>query len=79
MTVVKNEPPSAIHVTHIQWREFLCGFGAAFVNITVTFPINKIMFRQVADIYIYLSCPHISLYLHTLMLVLFIDAAWSSH
>lgn len=26
--------------------EFLCGWGAAFVNITLTFPINKIMFRQ---------------------------------
>lgn len=25
---------------------FLCGWGAAFVNIGITFPINKIMFRQ---------------------------------
>ena len=26
--------------------EFLCGWGAAFVNISCTFPINKVMFRQ---------------------------------
>ncbi|ESO83147.1 hypothetical protein LOTGIDRAFT_179792 [Lottia gigantea] len=26
--------------------EFFCGGGAAFINITVTFPINKAMFRQ---------------------------------
>ncbi|XP_076046663.1 mitochondrial nicotinamide adenine dinucleotide transporter SLC25A51 isoform X2 [Oratosquilla oratoria] len=27
-------------------REFICGWGAAFINITVTFPMNKVMFRQ---------------------------------
>ena len=27
-------------------REFLCGWGAALINICTTFPINKIMFRQ---------------------------------
>uniref|UniRef100_A0A0B6Z3I9 Uncharacterized protein n=1 Tax=Arion vulgaris TaxID=1028688 RepID=A0A0B6Z3I9_9EUPU len=26
--------------------EFVCGCGAAFINIFMTFPINKIMFRQ---------------------------------
>ncbi|XP_070534243.1 mitochondrial nicotinamide adenine dinucleotide transporter SLC25A51-like [Ptychodera flava] len=26
--------------------EFLCGWMAAFINITVTFPMNKLMFRQ---------------------------------
>ena len=26
--------------------EYLCGWGAAFVNICATFPINKVMFRQ---------------------------------
>ena len=26
--------------------EFVCGWGAAFVNICVTFPVNKVMFRQ---------------------------------
>ena len=29
-------------------REFICGWGAAFINITCTFPMNKIMFRQVS-------------------------------
>lgn len=27
-------------------REFICGWGAAFINVTVTFPMNKLMFRQ---------------------------------
>lgn len=27
-------------------REFICGWGAAFVNICVTFPVNKVMYRQ---------------------------------
>lgn len=27
-------------------REFICGSGAAFVNICITFPINKAIFRQ---------------------------------
>lgn len=26
-------------------REFICGWGAAFVNINMTFPINKVIFR----------------------------------
>ncbi|KAJ8960922.1 hypothetical protein NQ318_020222 [Aromia moschata] len=30
----------------INWREFACGWGAAFVNVTVTYPINKLIFRQ---------------------------------
>ena len=29
-------------------NEFVCGWSAAFVNILITFPINKIMFRQMA-------------------------------
>lgn len=28
-------------------REFVCGWGSAVINITVTYPINKIIFRQV--------------------------------
>lgn len=28
------------------WQEFACGWGAAFVNVTVTYPINKLIFRQ---------------------------------
>lgn len=29
-----------------EYKEFVCGWGAATVNILVTFPINKIIFRQ---------------------------------
>lgn len=27
-------------------EEFVCGWGSAFINIMITFPINKVMFRQ---------------------------------
>lgn len=30
------------------WQEFVCGWGAAFINVTVTYPINKLIFRQVS-------------------------------
>ncbi|XP_036144812.1 solute carrier family 25 member 51-like [Monomorium pharaonis] len=30
-------------------KEFICGWGAAAINITVTFPINKIIFRQILE------------------------------
>lgn len=29
------------------YREFVCGCGAAVINITVTYPIYKMIFRQV--------------------------------
>jgi hypothetical protein len=32
------------------WREFVCGWGAAFINISVTFPIYKLIFRQVRNL-----------------------------
>lgn len=34
------------HYYENDYREYVCGFGAAIVNIYVTFPINKIIFRQ---------------------------------
>ena len=33
-------------------REFLCGWGAAVINVTVTYPVNKVIFRQVNLYYI---------------------------
>ncbi|XP_075147057.1 mitochondrial nicotinamide adenine dinucleotide transporter SLC25A51 [Haematobia irritans] len=30
-----------------QWKEFACGCGAAFVNIGITYPIYKMIFRQI--------------------------------
>lgn len=38
---------STSHTRHPRdMSEFVCGWGAAFINITITFPINKVMFRQ---------------------------------
>lgn len=31
----------------INVQEFVCGWGASFINISVTYPVYKIMFRQV--------------------------------
>ncbi|XP_052888252.1 mitochondrial nicotinamide adenine dinucleotide transporter SLC25A51 [Anopheles moucheti] len=42
VTTVANPPAVPIFC----WREFACGWGAAFVNITVTYPIYKMIFRQ---------------------------------
>lgn len=28
------------------YEEFVCGWGSALINIVITFPINKVMFRQ---------------------------------
>ncbi|XP_066582706.1 mitochondrial nicotinamide adenine dinucleotide transporter SLC25A51 [Prorops nasuta] len=30
-------------------REFFCGWGSAIINVTVTYPINKIIFRQILE------------------------------
>lgn len=45
MEQVQNMKRSRL--SEIQWREFVCGWGAACINITVTYPVNKIIFRQV--------------------------------
>lgn len=42
--------PSQTHyLTTFNWREFVCGWCAALVNISITYPINKIIFRQVSQ------------------------------
>ncbi|XP_017777766.1 PREDICTED: solute carrier family 25 member 51 [Nicrophorus vespilloides] len=33
----------------VNWKEFACGWGAAFINITLTYPVYKIIFRQMLD------------------------------
>ncbi|XP_053658856.1 mitochondrial nicotinamide adenine dinucleotide transporter SLC25A51 [Anopheles marshallii] len=43
-TVTTGANPPAVPI--FCWREFACGWGAAFVNITVTYPIYKMIFRQ---------------------------------
>lgn len=35
--------------TNRNLQEFTCGWGASFINISVTYPIYKVMFRQVAN------------------------------
>ncbi|XP_014214563.1 solute carrier family 25 member 51 [Copidosoma floridanum] len=30
-------------------KEFFCGWGAAVINVTVTYPVNKIIFRQMLE------------------------------
>ncbi|XP_012274305.1 solute carrier family 25 member 51 isoform X2 [Orussus abietinus] len=38
-----------IKLQHNDTREFMCGWGAAVINVTVTYPINKIIFRQILE------------------------------
>lgn len=40
-------PPTTTLALNSDLNEFVCGWGAAIVNITITFPLNKIIFRQV--------------------------------
>lgn len=55
MGISNNENGWSIHQKQVdgssdrwppEWREYASGWGAAVVNILVTFPINKTMFRQ---------------------------------
>lgn len=39
---------SLMKITSDDTKEFMCGWGAAVINVTVTYPINKIIFRQVS-------------------------------
>lgn len=41
---------SVLKIRRDDFNEFICGWGAAVINVTVTFPINKIIFRQVCNI-----------------------------
>lgn len=38
---------SVLKLNNDDFKEFMCGWGAAVINVTVTYPINKIIFRQV--------------------------------
>merc|ERR1712130_858845 len=39
-------PPSTAAPAQAEWREYVAGWGSGIVNICVTFPVNKTMFRQ---------------------------------
>lgn len=41
---------SSIKLDSNDAREFLCGWGSAVINVTVTYPINKVIFRQVSGL-----------------------------
>jgi len=41
---------SVLKIRRDDFNEFICGWGAAVINVTVTFPINKIIFRQVRNV-----------------------------
>lgn len=32
------------------WKEFVCGGGSAFCNILISYPLNKLIFRQVIKV-----------------------------
>ncbi|KAJ2943878.1 hypothetical protein O0L34_g8202 [Tuta absoluta] len=44
-SVVASLPPQTVNVP-IKWKEFVCGGGAAFCNIMISYPLNKLIFRQ---------------------------------
>lgn len=44
--IVDNNSPLANPFKTFDHREFLCGWGSAFINITMTYPLYKTIFRQ---------------------------------
>ncbi|EFN79130.1 solute carrier family 25 member 51 [Harpegnathos saltator] len=40
---------SIFRLNNNDFKEFICGWGAAVINVTITFPINKIIFRQILE------------------------------
>lgn len=45
----KRSLKSVLKLSTNDYKEFMCGWGAAVINVTVTFPINKIIFRQILE------------------------------
>ncbi|CAK9818915.1 Mitochondrial nicotinamide adenine dinucleotide transporter SLC25A51 [Anthophora quadrimaculata] len=40
---------SLLTLNNNDFKEFVCGWGAAVINVSITFPINKIIFRQILE------------------------------
>ncbi|XP_043263866.1 mitochondrial nicotinamide adenine dinucleotide transporter SLC25A51 [Colletes gigas] len=40
---------SLLTLKNNDFKEFVCGWGAAVINVSVTFPVNKIIFRQILE------------------------------
>lgn len=47
MDIADKKSPLANPFQNFDHREFLCGWGSAFINITMTYPLYKTIFRQV--------------------------------
>lgn len=50
-TVPTQQVPlsSVLKLTSNDTREVICGWGAALINVAITYPINKIIFRQILE------------------------------
>ena len=49
MMMVKEAPASRNTPewgARLEWREYMAGWSSGMLNITITFPINKTMFRS---------------------------------
>ncbi|KAK2581505.1 hypothetical protein KPH14_005168 [Odynerus spinipes] len=40
---------SVLRLNNNDFKEFICGWGSAVINVSITFPINKIIFRQILE------------------------------
>ncbi|EZA58349.1 hypothetical protein DMN91_006005 [Ooceraea biroi] len=40
---------SVLKLNSNDFKEFICGWGAAVINVSVTFPVNKVIFRQILE------------------------------
>ena len=45
--IAKPNLYTALKLNSNDYHEFICGWGSAVINIAVTYPINKAIFRQV--------------------------------
>lgn len=45
-TVTMPVPTPSLPASLEQWKEFICGGGSAFCNIIISYPLNKLIFRQ---------------------------------
>lgn len=46
MDIADKKSPLANPFAAFDNREFICGWGSAFINITMTYPLYKTIFRQ---------------------------------
>ncbi|XP_076763114.1 mitochondrial nicotinamide adenine dinucleotide transporter SLC25A51 isoform X1 [Xylocopa sonorina] len=52
---------SLLTLNNNDFKEFMCGWSAAVINVSITFPINKIIFRQILeDVPVYTAFQQIS-------------------